>query len=119
MVSRRAKRGLKVYFGLFLVYLYLPTLLLVLFAFNSGTLPQFPLSGFTLHWFSAAWNTPALRTAIGNSLLVTPTGERAREPSGCSPPIRSPAAASAGGPRCRRSRSCRSSSPTSCSAGRS
>jgi spermidine/putrescine transport system permease protein len=70
MVSRRAKRGLKVYFGLFLVYLYLPTLLLVLFAFNSGTLPQFPLSGFTLHWFSAAWNTPALRTAIGNSLLV-------------------------------------------------
>ena len=70
MVSRRGRRGLRVYFALFLVYLYLPTVLLVLFAFNSGTLPQFPLSGFTLHWFSAAWNTPALRSAIGNSLLV-------------------------------------------------
>jgi ABC-type spermidine/putrescine transport system permease subunit II len=70
MISRRGRRGLWVYFALFLIYLYLPTLLLVLFAFNSGTLPQFPLSGFTLHWFSAAWHTPALRSAIGNSLLV-------------------------------------------------
>jgi spermidine/putrescine transport system permease protein len=70
MVSRRAKRGLRVYFVLFLVYLYLPTALLLLFAFNKGTLPQFPLQGFTLHWFADAWNTDALRTAIGNSLWV-------------------------------------------------
>jgi spermidine/putrescine transport system permease protein len=70
MVSRRTKRSLRVYFGLFLVYLYLPTALLVLFAFNSGTLPQFPLQGFTLHWFADAWNTTSLRQAIINSLLV-------------------------------------------------
>jgi spermidine/putrescine transport system permease protein len=70
MASRRGKRGLRVYFSVFLVYLYLPTVLLVLFAFNSGTLPQFPLKGFTLHWFSEAWHTPALRDAIRNSVLV-------------------------------------------------
>jgi spermidine/putrescine transport system permease protein len=70
MISRRARRGLRAYFFLFLIYLYLPTALLMLFAFNSGTLPQFPLEGFTLHWFSDAWNTPALRSAIVNSILV-------------------------------------------------
>jgi len=70
MASRGARRSLKVYFALFLLYLYLPTALLVLFAFNSSPVPQFPLSGLTLHWFSAAWHTTSLRQAILNSLLV-------------------------------------------------
>jgi spermidine/putrescine transport system permease protein len=69
-VSRGARRTLKGYFFLFLIYLYLPTVVLVVFAFNSGTLPQFPVQGLTLHWFSAAWSTPALRTAILDSIGV-------------------------------------------------
>lgn len=70
MVSPRTRRALRLYFGAFLIYLYLPTLLLLIFAFNSGTVPQFPLEGFTLHWFSDAWRTPALRAAMLDSLLV-------------------------------------------------
>ena len=39
--------ALTVYFGLFLVFLYLPSLLLILFSFNDELLPQFPIKGFT------------------------------------------------------------------------
>jgi spermidine/putrescine transport system permease protein len=70
MVSSAIRRMLRGYFALFLVFLYLPTALLILFSFNKGTLPQFPLSGLTLHWFSRAWNTSGLRVAFGHSLLV-------------------------------------------------
>jgi spermidine/putrescine transport system permease protein len=70
MVSRGARRSLKVYFALFLVYLYLPTALLLIFAFNDSPLPQFPITGLTLHWFSDAWNNGSLRTAMLNSLMV-------------------------------------------------
>jgi spermidine/putrescine transport system permease protein len=70
MTSRGARRSLKFYFALFLIYLYLPTALLLLFAFNDSPLPQFPIPGLTLHWFSDAWNTGSLRQAIFNSVLV-------------------------------------------------
>jgi spermidine/putrescine transport system permease protein len=70
MTSARGKRVLAAGFGCFLVFLYLPSALLVVFSFNSGDLPQFPLQGFTTHWFGDAWNTPALRTAFENSIKV-------------------------------------------------
>jgi spermidine/putrescine transport system permease protein len=70
MASAGARRGLATFFVAFLVVLYLPSGLLILFSFNSGELPQFPLQGFTTHWFVDAWNTEALRTAFANSVKV-------------------------------------------------
>jgi len=70
MTSRGGRRALIVFFAAFLVFLYLPSALLILFSFNSGELPKFPLEGFTTHWFTDAWNTEALRTALRNSIVV-------------------------------------------------
>jgi spermidine/putrescine transport system permease protein len=70
MTSRRGRRALAVYFVCFLLFLYLPTTLLIIFSFNSGALPVFPLEGFTTHWYVDAWHTSALRQAFKNSLLV-------------------------------------------------
>ena len=69
-LSKRGRRALTVYFGFFLLFLYLPSLLLIIFSFNDNVLPQFPIKGFTLDWYQEAWNTQALRDAFKNSLIV-------------------------------------------------
>jgi spermidine/putrescine transport system permease protein len=68
--SRAGRRALTAFFAAFLVFLYLPSALLILFSFNTGELPKFPLEGFTTHWFEDAWKTEALRTALRNSVVV-------------------------------------------------
>lgn len=62
--------ALAVFTVLYLVVLYAPIALLPLFAFNSGTIIAFPLQGFTLEWFAALLNTPALHEATLNSLII-------------------------------------------------
>ena len=62
--------ALAVFTVLYLLVLYAPIALLPLFAFNSGTIIAFPLQGFTLEWFGALLNTPALHEATLNSLII-------------------------------------------------
>ncbi|NKX46120.1 ABC transporter permease [Roseicyclus persicicus] len=61
---------LGVFAGLYLMVLYAPIVLLPMFAFNSGTIIAFPLQGFTLNWFAALLDTPALHEATLNSLII-------------------------------------------------
>jgi spermidine/putrescine transport system permease protein len=61
---------LAVFAGLYLLVLYAPIALLPLFAFNDGTVIAFPLQGFTLAWFGALLDTPALHRATLNSLVI-------------------------------------------------
>ncbi len=58
------------YFWLFTLFMYLPIALLVLFSFNDSATLTFPLSGFTLKWYAALWESRELVTAVSNSLLV-------------------------------------------------
>jgi spermidine/putrescine transport system permease protein len=69
-LSRRGRRALTVYFGVFLVFLYLPSLLLIIFSFNDNVLPQFPIKGLTFAWYEEAWNTQALRDSFENSIII-------------------------------------------------
>ena len=69
-ISRNGKRSLTGFFGLFLVVLYLPTALLMVFAFNDSTTQSWPPAGITTHWFSDAANDTALRASLVNSLKV-------------------------------------------------
>lgn len=64
---------LKFFVPLFIVILYGPTLLLPVFAFNDSSIVAFPLSGFTLNWFSVLWETDALHAATVNSLIIALT----------------------------------------------
>lgn len=61
---------LQIYAIGYLIFLYLPVVLLPLFAFNDATIIAFPLSGFTLQWFGELAETPALHGAVVNSLIV-------------------------------------------------
>ncbi|MEM6620241.1 MAG: ABC transporter permease [Pseudomonadota bacterium] len=65
-----------IYTGLilaFLVFLYAPTLLLPVFAFNDSSIVSFPLRGFTWNWFTMLWQTEALHVAARNSFLIALT----------------------------------------------
>lgn len=54
----------------YLVFLYLPILLLPMFAFNDATVIAFPLRGFTTQWFTELTQITALHGAVKNSLYI-------------------------------------------------
>ncbi len=63
-------KWLTVYGVLYMLFLYVPVILLPLFAFNDGTVVAFPLNGFTSKWFDVLWTTEALHGAVKNSAIV-------------------------------------------------
>ena len=50
-LSRSARWLLRSFFGLVVLFLYAPIVILLIFSFNDSVLPSFPLSGFTLTWY--------------------------------------------------------------------
>lgn len=52
------------------IFLYAPTLLLPIFAFNDSKIVAFPLSGTTTKWFELLWENDALHSATINSLFI-------------------------------------------------
>jgi spermidine/putrescine transport system permease protein len=69
-VSRNGRRLLTAWFVFFLIFLYLPSVILLIFSFNSGTVPVFPLQSFTTRWYSEAWHDQQLRDAFVRSIKV-------------------------------------------------
>lgn len=61
---------LRIYTVGYLIFLYLPIVILPIFAFNNGTVVAFPLQGFTTQWFQNVWNDGQLFVALKNSLIV-------------------------------------------------
>ena len=53
-----------------LAFLYLPLIVLGVYAFNESRIASWPPTGFTLHWFGEAAANPAIRTALLNSLAA-------------------------------------------------
>lgn len=53
-----------------LAFLYVPIAILVVFSFNDSAVTSFPLSGFTLRWYSAFLANQQMLTALANSLIV-------------------------------------------------
>ncbi|WP_237154807.1 ABC transporter permease [Oryzibacter oryziterrae] len=54
----------------YLVFLYLPVALIVLFSFNDAVQAAFPLKGFTLSWYEALLANETLRGALMNSVGI-------------------------------------------------
>lgn len=63
MVLRLASAGV-------IGFLYLPLIVLGIYAFNSSRLQAWPPAGFTTHWFVEAASNPAVMRALVNSLLA-------------------------------------------------
>lgn len=58
------------YFWAYILFLYLPILVLALFSFQASETLAFPWQGFSLHWYRAVWTTPGLLDSLWRSLLV-------------------------------------------------
>ena len=70
MESRWLRAGLRIWVALVLAFLFIPIVLIVLYAFNSSNIESWPISGFSLHWFSVAWHDSQVRSAFLLSLRV-------------------------------------------------
>ncbi len=71
MIESRAVRILlRAASSLVLAFLYLPLVILAIYAFNSSRLQAWPPRGFTLQWFGEAASNPNVIHALVNSLIV-------------------------------------------------
>ncbi|QPC94228.1 ABC transporter permease [Mesorhizobium sp. INR15] len=68
--TQAGRRWLGVYVLGYLVFLYLPVLLIPLFSFNNSIQAAFPLQGFTLQWYGTLLGNSALSGALLNSLVI-------------------------------------------------
>jgi spermidine/putrescine transport system permease protein len=69
-LSRNGRWTLRVFFGLLVVFLYAPIVILLIFSFNDSELPSFPLSGFTFRWYHQFLTNPDLTAALQTSAVV-------------------------------------------------
>ena len=69
-LSKNGGRALRVFFAAVVVFLYAPIVILLIFSFNSSTVPAFPLSGFTFHWYHEFLVNGDLRAALGTSAEI-------------------------------------------------
>jgi putative spermidine/putrescine transport system permease protein len=70
METRGTKIGLGVVAFLVIALLWLPLLLIMVYAFNDSAIQSWPISGFTLHWFHEAWHDPEARSSLWLSIKV-------------------------------------------------
>ena len=71
-LSRRATNLLRASVFLGLAFIYVPLIVIGIYAFNKDRIPSFPPDLATLHWFRVVWSdpnvAPSIRAALGNSL---------------------------------------------------
>jgi putative spermidine/putrescine transport system permease protein len=68
--SKGTRIALRIASALVLAFLYLPLIVLAIYAFNPSRLQAWPPTGFTLHWFAEAASNPSVARAVVNSFLV-------------------------------------------------
>jgi len=65
---RSVQVGMSLVTGLVLLFLYVPLLVIMLYAFNPARSQAWPLPGLSTRWFVATWNNADVRTALFTSL---------------------------------------------------
>ena len=70
MESKGLRVGLRIWVALVLVFLFVPIAAIVLYAFNRSNIESWPISSFSLHWFSVAWHDSQVRSALWLSVKV-------------------------------------------------
>jgi putative spermidine/putrescine transport system permease protein len=56
--------------GLVIAFLYIPILVIALYAFNAQRIQVWPIKEFSTQWFGSAWDNPSVRDALALSLQV-------------------------------------------------
>jgi putative spermidine/putrescine transport system permease protein len=70
MEPRGLRIALRIWVGIVLAFLFIPIVLIVLYAFNKSNIDSWPIPSFTLHWFSVAWHDEQVRSAFLLSVRV-------------------------------------------------
>jgi putative spermidine/putrescine transport system permease protein len=70
-VETRATRvSLTVWSALVIAFLWIPLVVIALYAFNGSNIQSWPITSWTLHWFSVAWHNQDARSALLLSVKV-------------------------------------------------
>jgi len=69
-VSRIGSAGLAFYFWAFVLFLFAPLVVLLIFSVNSSPTPTLPLSGFSTEWFHQAFSNAELTGALVRSVFI-------------------------------------------------
>jgi putative spermidine/putrescine transport system permease protein len=64
MEGRLARIGLRIWTACVLAFLFVPIVIIAVYAFNSSNIQSWPIHGLTLRWFSVAWHDPQVRAAL-------------------------------------------------------
>jgi putative spermidine/putrescine transport system permease protein len=70
MAGRGTRISLAAWSTLVVLFLWIPLVLIGLYAFNAATLQGWPITNWTLHWFSIAWHNQDARAALRLSVEV-------------------------------------------------
>ena len=67
-LSKGARIGLRIGTAITLAFIYIPLIVIVVYAFNTARIQAWPPAGFTTDWFSKAIDNPGARDALWMSL---------------------------------------------------
>jgi len=64
MNARSTRISLAVCSGLVIAFLWIPLIVIALYAFNGSNIQGWPIKNWTLHWFHVAWHDPDVRSSL-------------------------------------------------------
>lgn len=67
-LSKRSRMILRIAVAVGLAFIYIPLIVIAIYAFNSSRILEWPPPGFTTHWFHQAFNDEAAKEAFFTSL---------------------------------------------------
>src|SRR5436190_9670763 len=70
MTGRGARISFAVWSALVIAFLWIPLVLIALYAFNGSSIQGWPITSWTVHWFSIAWHNQDARDAFRLSVEV-------------------------------------------------
>jgi putative spermidine/putrescine transport system permease protein len=70
VVSANTRIALRVWTALVVLFLWLPLVLIGVYAFNKSNVQSWPIPGWTFHWFHEAWTSSDVRDALWLSVKV-------------------------------------------------
>jgi putative spermidine/putrescine transport system permease protein len=56
--------SLAIFSALVIAFLWIPLVIIALYAFNSSNIQGWPITSWTLHWFSVTWHDPDVRSSL-------------------------------------------------------
>jgi putative spermidine/putrescine transport system permease protein len=67
-MSKGTRWALRVGTAITLAFIYIPLIVIAIYAFNESRSQAWPIDGITLHWFSRAFHNPGVRDALWTSV---------------------------------------------------